>query len=885
VTEWRVRWSRTKAVLLGRRREDELVDEIELHLEHLTAEYVRRGLPPAEARLRARREFGGVAQTREAFRDQRRWPSIDTLFQDVRFATRALIKDRGTTVAAIALLTMGVGTTVVMADVLDRLLLRAPAHVDRPDLARRIYDQTDAFRPSMLRSNYSTLEKLAAGLPQEIEVWGAFEQDRISMGHGAEARRLEAVSSTEGYFDVLGVKAALGQLPSTKRPVVPDGAAISHGLWQRDFGGTIDVIGKPLRLGRRTYTVVAVMPRGFTGIDDDPVDLWLPLATRKDADPEWKTGTHYFGLMGLVRLRPGVARNRAETHASHVFDLVKGKNWGDANTKTAILFGDLLPARAPGGTAMVRVLLPIAAVSTLVLLIACGNVGNLLLVRGLRRAPELALKAALGATRLRLLRETVIEALLLAFGSGIAALVVVMTVGVLVRRYFLPPMAATVVPLDTRLTLVTVAVCTLAALVLSLAPALRLTRTRMATPGRVALRGGASPLLDVFVGAQVALSVPLLVGAVLFATSVWLGRQDDFGFAVPRVVAARSDLAEDGRPAEQAAAHLRLAEAMARLPGVTSVSVVGQRPFIEGTAKPFEIPGIYDSTHVRTGFVEGPYVNAVDEAFFRTIGLRVTSGRTFSAADNASSAPPVVVVNEAMQGYFWRDRSPLGSCIRVAAVECARVVGVVANGLAGPHVGADPPLMLYFLPIGRFPDFIANRAVLVRTQGDPSAMVPALQRQAATVGGHLPYVDVWPLSDVLEPHLKPLRLGSTVFLCLSGLALLIAAAGLIVVTAHGVTRRTREMGIHLSLGATPGIVVRLMLRRTLIALAIGLAAGIGLALAASPLFTDLLYRIEPGDPRVLIACALTLLAVGVLAAYVPARRAGRIDPAEALRFE
>ena len=262
------------------------------------------------------------------------------------------------------------------------------------------------------------------------------------------------------------------------------------------------------------------MPRGFNGIDDDPVDLWLPLATRKDADPEWKTGDHYFGLMGLVRLRPGVARDRAETHASQVFGAVKGKNWETRRPGRRFSSASCSPGPRTG---MVRVLLPIAAVSTLVLLIACGNVGNLLLVRGLRRAPELALKAALGATRLRLVRETAIEASLLAFASGVAALVVVMTVGVLVRRYFLPPMAATVVPLDVRLTLVTMAVCTLAALVLSLAPALRLTRARMATPGRVARRSGSSPLLDVFVGAQVALSVPLLVGAALFATSVWLG--------------------------------------------------------------------------------------------------------------------------------------------------------------------------------------------------------------------------------------------------------------------------------------------------------------------------------------------------------------------------
>jgi ABC-type antimicrobial peptide transport system permease subunit len=213
-------------------------------------------------------------------------------------------------------------------------------------------------------------------------------------------------------------------------------------------------------------------------------------------------------------------------------------------------------------------------------------------------------------------------------------------------------------------------------------------------------------------------------------------------------------------------------------------------------------------------------------------------------------------------------------------------VGVVDNSPAGPHLGAaDGPLSLYFLPIERHLTMVQRRAVVVRTAGDPASALPGLQRAAARSSANLPYVDTWPLSDILEPQLEPLRLGSTVFLCLTALALVIAAAGLIVVTAHGVTRRTREMGIHLSLGATPGIVVRLMLRRTLIALAIGLAAGLGLAFVGSRVFTDLLYRVEPHDPRVFAACGLTLLAVGTMAAWLPARRAGRIDPSVALRAE
>jgi hypothetical protein len=266
--------------------------------------------------------------------------------------------------------------------------------------------------------------------------------------------------------------------------------------------------------------------------------------------------------------------------------------------------------------------------------------------------------------------------------------------------------------------------------------------------------------------------------------------------------------------------------------------------------------------------------------------LRVSNGRVFTAGENTAAATPVAVINEAMQRKHWPGRSAVGTCMTVDSLPCVRVVGVVENAGVGPYLGTlDAPPPLYFLPIGRFRERLASRAVIVRTVNEPTRVLGAIQRASYDASPNLPYVDAWPLSDVLEPQLKPLRLGSTVFLCLTALALMIAAAGLIVVTAHGVTRRTREMGIHLSLGATPGIVVRLMLRRTLVALALGLVAGLGLAFAGSRLFTDLLYRVEPRDPRVFASCAAALLIAGTLAAWLPARRAGRIDPSVALRTE
>jgi len=259
VTRLRILLARLFGTLSGRRREDELREELETHLELLADEYRRRGLSDAEARFAARRELGGLAQTREAFRDTRILPGLDALRQDVRFAWRALMRDRSTTFAAIALLTIGVSSTVVLADVLDRLLLRPPTHVDDPARVRRVYDDyADGVRPTRLVSNYITFERLAAGTKDEIEAIAPYMNERIGSGRGPDAARFEAVGYGPAYFDVLGITPRLGVLPSARRPSDESAVVISHALWQQRFGGAMDVIGQPLRLGQRTHTIVAV---------------------------------------------------------------------------------------------------------------------------------------------------------------------------------------------------------------------------------------------------------------------------------------------------------------------------------------------------------------------------------------------------------------------------------------------------------------------------------------------------------------------------------------------------------------------------------------------------------------------------------------------------
>jgi len=888
VTRLRVLLSRFAAMVSGRGRDDELSEEIETHLTLLASEYRRQGMSDEEARLAARRAFGGVEQVREAYREQRRLPSIDAFLQDVRYGTRLLLRDRASTLAAIGILTLGVGSTVVMTDMLDRLLIRPPSHVDTPERVRRVYYQTEDGRPSAMVTNHATTERLSAGLSNEVPYIAGYFTERIGFGRGPGAGRFEAVAYSPAYFDVLGVAPRLGVLPGTRGPVAPDAAVISHALWQQRFGGSTDVLGRTLRLGKRIYTVVAVTPRGFAGIDTEPVDVWLPLESRAGdgaLNSDWRTSTGYYMLRVIARLRAGVERVRAEEHASALFNAGPVPEWMDGKRRTyRILLGELPPARQPGGTHEVRVVLWVAAVSGFVLLIACGNVGNLLFVRGLRRSRELALKTALGATRARLLREILTEAGLLAVLSGAAALLFVMTAGALVRRLFLPAVTAAVVPLDGRLIAITGVICLGATFVLGLLPALRLTTRLNLSPGHAVRQERASRLLDLYVGLQVALSVPLIAGASLFALSFWQARQVNFGIDTTNVAVVSTNLVEVGASADNHLAHRRIQERLNALPQLQSVALVQLVPMVGGFAYEFDIPGF-----MKPGSYSGPYVNGVDHSYFDVMRVRMVAGRAFTSSENVRGGRPVLVVNETMARTYWPGESPLGHCVRVGDRDkpCAEVVGIAANAAMWPVVEIsqhDAPMM-YYVPIEQYSWLNESRALLVRTKEAPGTLLPLLRTQAQAAGADLPYIDAWAFDDVFQPALRPLRLGSTVFMVFALLALVIAGVGLAAVTAHGVTRRTREFGIRLVLGAEPNTLVRLMLRRSLGAVFAGLACGAMLAYFGERLLRTFLFGVKPGDLRVFGVSVLVLLLVSLLAAYLPARRAGGVDPAEALRAE
>jgi predicted permease len=782
-------------------------------------------------------------------------------------------------------LALGIGSAVVTVDVLDRLLLRMPEHVSDPERVTRVYVGMGG-RTYVDRMGYATFDALGT-MHDEVETSAVYFSESLTLGRGPNARRMEVIAHSRDYFSVLGVQPFLGSWIEASGAPRDDTAVISYGLWQREFGGARDVLGKPLRLGLDTYSVVAVAPRGFAGVDFKATDIWLPLVPRAKATygAEWKAMP--FFLQAIARLRPGVSRDRATERATVAYRAAHVQAW---EPTSALVMGDLRPARAPGVRVGARVEVLVAGMSILVLFITCGNVANLLLVRGLRRQREFLVKTALGATRGRLLREVLLEAALLAAGAGVLALAVVMTGGTLMRRQFLSPVAALASPLDARVLMITIGFCAAAAFLFGLSPAFHLTARRALTPGH-AVVGRPSRVLDLFCGLQVALSLPMIVAAVVFMLSLWNARHQDFGMQSDRVAIVTTNLFELGRPWENHAAHRLIQARVAGLPQVESTALVEHVPAFTWTMMSITIDvpesdifkGTFDAADL-------PSSNGVDPSFFTLMRMRLIQGRLFTDEENRKGARPVAVITDSMARHIWPGQVPLGKCFYIGGrgkgTPCTEVVGVVTDAQMLPSVRPTKQgASIYYVPINQADHTVSDRALLVRTTGDPAKVLDMLRRESGAAAAYLPYVDAHAFDDVFEAMLRPWRLGSTVFMIFGALSIVIAAVGLAAISAYAVTRRTREIGIRSALGAQPRDLVRLMLRHGMLVVVAGLSVGLGLAWASAGIISAQLFDVAAREPSVFAAAALGMLAVGTLAVWLPARRAARIDALIALRTE
>lgn len=878
---------------IGIRSDDDFAAEIESHLALEADRLVRGGLSSDDAQFAARRAFGNTTARREEFHEHRRWSGLESVAQDVRHGLRAMRRTPGFTAIAVASLAIGIGANTTMFGAIDMLLVRTPAHIQDAARIHRVYFEmpsTGAATVSVSRQGYGTYTALRDHV-RDLEAVGAFSARKVSSGRGENARSVDAVLVTPSVFTLLGVRPLLGRffVASEERDEGDHVAVLGYDTWRAQFNGDSAVLGRSIDVAGTPYVIVGVAPDAFTGIDLNRVDLWLPLgaATNFLGREVMDTRAASYWLEIVAKRRSGVP---VEQVASEVTNAYRDA-WRDspmyAETigRSRAILGSLVAARGPVPSADAKVSVWVAAVSLLVLLIAAANVANLLLLRGLTRAREVALRLLLGATRWRVMRQWLVEGILLAGAAAICALVLALWSATAMRTFLLPRAVSGPI-LDPRLLAFTAVVALGAGILASLVPALLMARRDFgpllgggragATPNRLALQRA-------IIGGQVALATMLLVGAGLFVTSLKNVRAVDLGLDADHILYVNLDLTSGGKKGTPEgvsanAMYQAILERVRRVPGVMNATLTAGEPLVSGWGISLRRRG---GAELATGSPV-PLARAVGTNYFETMGTSLRRGRLFTAADHAPTAH-VAIVDEATAKHYWPSDDALDPCVYLGDDKtCTQIVGVVANTVLWQITG-DKGFTVY-VPLEAFQDHNVTM-MEVRTSGDPTASINAVRQAVSSASPNLPWVEIQPLSQRLDPQLRPWRLGASMFTAFGVLALCLAAVGLYGLLSFMVVQRTQEIGVRKALGARSGSIVRMVLRGALGMTLAGIAAGVVIALGAGRLVADQLYGVSPRDPLVIALCAGVLVAVAIVACLAPAWRATRIDPMVALRAE
>ncbi|MFW6078239.1 MAG: ADOP family duplicated permease [Gemmatimonadota bacterium] len=874
-------------------------EELAYHFDRTVEELMAGGLERREAEEEARRRFGDEERwrrelgklDRRADRLRRVRERLAQLRDDVRYALRRIGRAPGLTAAVVLTFALGIGANATMFGVLDRLLLRAPAH---------IVDADDVQRIAIHRA-------MRDGQPREYGTWmsypdfrdftraesysavAAVSESRIVIGRGANARPASAGLVTGEFFGLLGVRPALGRYfgPADDRPGGPGLAVISHGMWRDEYGGEPTVIGRTIDFGHGPYEIIGVAPEGFTGTDLTPVDVWLPLrkAGTDIRGDGWYDRRGWHWMQVVARLAPGVSPESAAAEATTLHragrrEMIEADRY-DADATVAGL--SLIAARGPLASDESAVARWLAGVSLLVLLIACANVANLLLARTLRRRREFGIRLALGVSRGRLLGQVVFESLLLAALGGAAALLVTRWGGEFVRAHLLPDVAWPDSPIAGRVVLFSLGMSLLAGLVAGIIPGIQASRPRVAESLKSASRsatGSRSRMGTALTVFQAALSVVLLVGAGLFVRSLRGVEATDYGFEPDRLVMLQPAYEGEPTDGEQIEFHRRAVERLSALPSVEAAAESFSAPFWSANGVGLDVPGLDSVPRNPDGGL--PVIHAVGTDYFSTMGLELLRGRGFSADDGAESAR-VAVVNEPMARTLWPDGDAIGQCLMMDELPCAEVVGVV-EGAAMWSIG-DRSSMQYYVPFSQGPFEGPPETLLARVAGEPSAAIATLRRELLALDARVRFVEARPYSALIDPRTRAWRLGATMFSAFGMLALIVAAIGLYSVLSFAVAQRVRELGIRSALGAPRARLVRLVAGQGFRLAGLGILLGAGAALVAAPRIEDLLFQTSARDPMTFGVVTAVLAAVAGLAVAGPALRAARIDPMSVLKTE
>ena len=878
--------------------EAELHEELEFHLERRAAQYRDQGLSADEAWARAVGRFGSekavdktLKQTARRREAGMRWSNIlDAIAQDTRYVVRGLGRAPGFTAAVTMTLALGIGANAMMFGVLDRLLLRPPAHVANPEEIRRlgfkVHEGTRDFVANALSyAEYRDLRDSISGLRFAVY---AFSQD-MALGRGVESQRVRGQLVGGPFFELLGTHAQLGRLFGASDVAEPSGqpvAVISDGFWRRQFGSARDVLGKQLSLGQRNYTIIGVAPESFSGTGVGKIDLWLPLVAaeglRFDRSPSWMSARNMSWLAVITRIRGDSAALIAAT--ARATNIHRAFQPGDS---TAIgEFSPILRSYTAKDSSDVKVARLLLWVSATVLLIACANVANLLLARAVKRRQEIAVRLALGIDSVRLAILLLSESAVLALLGGVASLAVVHFGGSIVRARFLSGFTIGATSLvDARL-LVFTSITTLGVVFLiGIVPLVFAQRTRLAMAIKSSTAGSGRrrmPIHGLLVVTQVMLCVVLLIGTGLFVASLRKVSSLRLGMDTRQVLVAQVNLPSIGRAdAEVASSYLQFAERVRGLAGVEDASVAMATPFLMTFGARIAVPGLPVLPRVEDG---GPYYNAVDEHFIKTMGTRLLSGRGITAEDRATKAR-VLVVNESMAKLYWPGVDPIGKCVKVGGdtMPCSTIVGVMENARRQSLI--EGVSLQYIVPLERSPGRDRDRVLFVRVKGDPDRMVEPVQRAMQSLAPDLPYADVRVMQSLLDPDFKPWVVGSTMFSIFGAVGLALAIVGLYATLAYDVAQRSRELSVRVALGAESRQIVSLVMRGGLSLVIVGVCLGWVVALGSGRLVSNLLYQVSPRDLAIYGGVGVTLFVVGAMATALPAWRATKVDLRTAMAAE
>ena len=823
---------------------------------------------------------------------------MDSFLRDVHFAWRGLRRDPLFTAFAVITLALGIGANATMFGIADRLLLRGPEHVRDADRVVRVYvtEQPEGMKEYTTSGFGNVTVDVVRRATHVADGVAAYTVNEATLGRGADARpsRLGYASGT--FFPLLGVRPVLGRF-FTEQENDAAGAAhvavLSYGLWQTQFGGNRDVLGRTITVRDEPYVVIGVAPRGFTGAELAPVNLWAPInLIGPRIVKDWQTSWHAQWLHVIVRLKPGVTFDRAAAELTALHRAAYSgteKSMAVARISVAPLSANDSGTESTEST-VVRWL---AGVALVVLLIACANVINLLLARGVRRGRESAIRLALGASRVRLVRLMLVESTMLALGGAVAGIALAYILGGIARHTLLSDIEWTSSPVDVRVLGVSAVIALATGILVGLIPALRGSSAGLATAlksGTQSSTGERARLRNSLTIVQTALSVALLIGAGLFVRSFWNVRTLHLGFDPDRVLVVelyRPNLAgtPDGPARETERSRRRNFFVVARervgaLPGVEHAAIAVGLPFGNRFTVTLRVPGRDSLPHLKSG---SPSVSAVSPDYFAAMGTRIVRGRGFTSADRAGSEL-VTVVSGRMAATIWPGTDPLGTCLLVGAGSppCTRVVGV-AEDTYRSGLREQPP-MQYYIPLGQEVGF-GGSDILVRGVGDPRVLGSDVRRALLALDPTITYVQMETIQERIDPQMRPWKLGAAVFAVTGLLALLVAAVGLYSVMSYLVVHRTREIGVRIAIGADRAHITGLVLRGGFAMAIAGIVIGTILAAASSRLVEPLLFDESARDPWVFAIVALVLAAVALAASLIPAARANRIDPLEALRAD